>query len=79
MRGLEKLLQRPNLSDRARSKLESALRMQKVAVKLARKAMTAPDESYWRQAVDDRDARAVTFRAAVRFFGHGLVLWWGRR
>jgi TPR repeat protein len=45
VRGLEKLLQRPNLSDRARSKLESALRMQKAAVKLARKAMTAPDES----------------------------------
>ncbi len=45
VRGLEKLLQRPNLSDRARSKLESALRMQKVAVKLARKAMTAPGVS----------------------------------
>ena len=79
VRKLEELIQHPKLSDRGRSKLGSALRMQKVAVKLARKAMTAPDESYWRQAVDDRDARAVTFRAAVRFFGHGLVLWWGRR
>ncbi len=45
VRGLEKLLQRPNLSDRARSKLESALRIQKAGVRMRLKAMTAPGVS----------------------------------
>ena len=75
VRGLEKLLQRPNLSDRARSKLESALRMQKVAVILGIRALAVPDGSDDKQtAARPRPSRSNPGQdELLEEFDHGFV------
>ena len=49
VRKLEELIQHPKLSPEGKKRLGCALRMQKVAVRLGRKAMTAPDVSGGKQ------------------------------
>ena len=75
VRGLEKLLQRPNLSDRARSKLESALRMQKVAVILGIRALAVPDGSDDKQtAARPRPSKSNPGQdELLEEFDHGFV------